>query len=478
MNDRCLYSSSLIIILTVLISAGCQSYTAERSAITRAWRSGDFESAVSGVTKQANRNANTKDALLWRLEEGTVHRVANNLLESNEAFDEAESLVNKFEEEAKTRISRETVAMFSNQANLPYRGHAYEKIMMNTYKALNYLQLGESDRARVELNRAFQRQENAVIENQERLEEAVETAEAAEQGDLATDGTVQGYDVERARRDSRFSERTEQLMADIDSRLRPYADYVNPFAVFMDGVYFAHLGVDASDIERARKSFERVASMSPSPYIREDLAMAERIANGEPADAVTYIIFEKGEAPTREEIKIEIPLYLFSTVSYVGAAFPKLKFHRSRIPDLTAQVASGDTYSGELLCSMDSVVAREFKNNWPVVVTKTLISAGVKAATGYAAEKSLEDEDWRIQLFAKALNVTMQSALNQADLRSWSTLPKEFTYIRMETPENGEIDLSAGIWNETVSVEPEKTHIIVVRGINDVAVKKLTQFTL
>jgi hypothetical protein len=40
---------------------------------------------------------------------------------------------------AKVRLGQETGALLSNQANLDYEGRAYDGIMLNTYKALNYL---------------------------------------------------------------------------------------------------------------------------------------------------------------------------------------------------------------------------------------------------------------------------------------------------------------------------------------------------
>ena len=36
--------------------------------------------------------------------------------------------------------------------------------------------------------------------------------------------------------------------------------------------------------------------------------MAERISNGEPVAPVTYVLFESGMAPKREEIRIDIPV--------------------------------------------------------------------------------------------------------------------------------------------------------------------------
>src|SRR5260221_10486850 len=48
------------------------------------------------------------------------------------------SCVNAWEEEAKVKLGAEVGAAFTNQANIPYRGRAYDKVMMNTYKAVGY----------------------------------------------------------------------------------------------------------------------------------------------------------------------------------------------------------------------------------------------------------------------------------------------------------------------------------------------------
>ena len=49
--------------------------------------------------------------------------------------------------------------------------------MMNTYKALNYLQLEDYEKARVEFFRAYERQRDAVNINSKRIEKAQEEGE-------------------------------------------------------------------------------------------------------------------------------------------------------------------------------------------------------------------------------------------------------------------------------------------------------------
>ncbi|MEI9962928.1 MAG: hypothetical protein WDM76_17975 [Limisphaerales bacterium] len=66
---------------------------------------------------------------------------------------------------------------------------------------------------------------------------------------------------------------------------------------------------DGSDLERAHKSFERVSAfLDNNEYIKQDLAMVDGLLNGKPLTPTTYVIFETGCAPIRDQIRIDIPI--------------------------------------------------------------------------------------------------------------------------------------------------------------------------
>lgn len=474
------YIKLLALASGLAILTGCGSYEKQSAGMYGAWQSGNAETATIEVTKQAEKAAGSRDELLWRLEQGTIMATAGNLEGSTEAFNTAEEIVNKYEEQAKVKVASKGASLLTNQTVLPYRGRGYDKIMMNTYKALNLMQLQDFDGARVELNRTFQRQSDAVAENQKRIEEAVAKAEASKEGNLTgEDGkSAPKYDVEKAQQDPKFAAASGEMLADIEKRILPYADYVNPFSVFLDGVYFTHAGLDSADVERARKSFERVRSMSPGSYIDQDYVMAEQLADGVQPAPLTYVLFATGSAPTRDEIRIDIPLFLVSSVSYAGAAFPKLQYHENYIPQLTAIDDNGNTHVSERLCSMDAVISKDFKNAWPSVLTNTLLTTATKAIAGKLLEDSVRNEDWKVRLIAKAANIGFQAATNRADLRTWTTLPKEFAYVRIPTPESGVTQLKIGLHEATVEVAPGKTNVIMVRSVNQMTVPVVNSFTL
>ena len=159
--------------------------------------------------------------------------------------------------------------------------------MLNTYEALNYLALGEPDKARPELIRAYERQQDAVEENKKRIEKIQDEA-ASDTNSVA---------IEKAQQDPKFQSAIQSNYTYLDN-LKAYADYVNPFTVYLDGLYFMANATDASDLERAHKSFERVQGfIGNNDYIKQDLGAVDALMNGKPLAPTTYIIFETGCAP-------------------------------------------------------------------------------------------------------------------------------------------------------------------------------------
>lgn len=467
----------LVSIIFLALLSGCQTYNDKSAQMSVAWSMGDYEAAKVAVASQVG-SSKKRDLILWRLEQGAIHQMADEPHESNLAFDAAESHVDDYELQAKIKVGSEASAIFTNQAKLPYRGKEFDKIMMNVYKATNFMALGEVENARVEFNRVYQRQKNAVESNARRIQEANDIADAAKRGELKDKGKKVNYNVDLAMKDPKVAAKTSNMLAAVDARILPYADYVNPYATFLEGVFFMHTAVNQSDAERAEGCFSRVRSMSPGTFIEEDYEQAKSVALGTTAEPVTYVIFATGSAPSLKEFRIDLPLFLVSNVTYAGVAVPQLDYRDNYVTHLTAQTSSGDSYTTELVSSMDVIVSKEFKNDWPNVLTKTLISAGVKATAGYIAEQAVKDEGWAVQLAVQLANATMQAALNRADVRTWTTLPKQFQYARIPTPIDGNLELKIGTWTHSAKVDANKTQILMVRSINPETAPKISQLAL
>ena len=76
---------ALPLVAAALFATGCQTYQQQNKVIVY-WNQGDLTNAVVEAKKQADHNANDKDAIIWRLEDGAVLRAAG-LLKQKERRD-------------------------------------------------------------------------------------------------------------------------------------------------------------------------------------------------------------------------------------------------------------------------------------------------------------------------------------------------------------------------------------------------------
>lgn len=409
-----------------------------------AWKSGDLPRADAESKKLVEKNQKGKDSIIYQLERGAILAGNQQPGPSTVAFDEAEKGIDEFAAKAKTSVGDEVLSGALDPTMIAYRGHAYDGIMMNAYKALNFLREGEGEKAKVELTRASQRQIDAVEANKRRIER--EAAELEKRKDKQK--------IQKAEEDDRLKQQLEEVYGDLD-QLKPYANYENPYAVYLDGLVTMAVSTSLADNDYARKAFERAMGFEPeNPHLKADLAAMEGVVAGQAIPPTTYVIFETGSAPTRDQVKIQFPIP--GVGSYFAAAFPKLRFNDDFARYL--EVSYGATNDKSvLLASMDSVIGREFQNDLPGMKTRSLATAAGRAtAMGFAGT------------LGKALVVTLELFFGDADLRTWVTLPKEVQVCRFATPEDRKLVLTAPGGNQRTEVTVGEGHfnLVHVRSIN------------
>lgn len=459
---------TLLAVALGMLATGCKTYQ-QQNGVLPLYRAGNLTNAVVQAQKMAQENAKNKDAVIWLLEEAAVMRANGQYEDSNKAFDQAEQKIDDYSEKAKVRLSEETGAFLSNQANLPYEGRYYDGIMLDTYRALNYLALGDYEKARPAIIRAYQRQQDAVEDNKRRIEKTQAAAEKDKNN----------KSIEKAQNNPKLQGAMQTNYMNLDS-LKPYADYVNPFTVYLDGLYFMANAADASDLERAHKSLERVGGMVDNDYIKQDLAAMDGLLNGKPLPPTTYIIFETGCAPERDQFRLDLPLvYPGLGLASFNAAFPTLKFQDNYAPSLTVS-AGGNSENTALLSSMDSVIGLDFKNELPLVITKTIASSITKTVAEQLSAQAAGQAGGSLAKFGvQIFGAIYNASVNIADERTWTTLPKEFQFCRLPTPADRKLEVS--IPNgapQTVMLGDGVINLVYVKSIGPATPLVISQFKL
>ena len=458
-----------------LLLGGCQTYVEGNRSAAGAWQRGDVSGAADQYAAMAQR-APSRDAVVWRLEEGAAWRAAGEFRKSNQALGVAEAGMDEYERRAKVSLSDEATALLSNQAQLPYEGRIYDKVMLNTYRALNFLHLKDRSGARVEFNRVLRRQEDAVNVKRKRIAREQAALEAEQRSEPRASGMANSPEVRR---------RLDSLYGSLD-RYRADASYRNPFAAYLRGLFFATHSTGPADLEIARHDLREAAAMIGSdPVIESELRRVEDRFAGKSLRPRVHIVFETGRAPVRDQERIDLPLILAGgvgdgNVPYVGAAFPVLRPQYDYLSALNV-TAAGRTAQTRLLADMDAIIGKEFADELPLVITKTLLSSASKAAVSYAVNKAARQKGKRDDFggFLAQLATTLyQAASNVADTRTWTTLPKQIQFTAVELPADRKVRLSGGNVNSEIVLQPGNEILLYVKSISPHAPLLVTQTTL
>lgn len=454
------------VLLLGLGSTGCSTYATKTESYRQSWQAGQYEQAAKAFGSKADSVSNGRDAVIWRLEHAAALRAAGRYEESNRAFEQAEARMAEYSSRAKVHVATEAMATMTTPANIPYEGRAYDRIMAATYRALNYLALGKPDSARPALLKAYQYQQDAVAENARRIERAQKDAESSSHA-----GSVR-----QTQNNPQFQSTVNSLYSK-NAALRPYSEYVNPFTVWLDGAFFCATANDLSDLERAHKSFERALAFNPGhAALRADLEGCERRLKGEPQEAITYVVFETGRAPIRQQIRIDIPI-IFANVSYVGTAWPVLETQSGNLLTLAVNTGQYRLNTGTV-ASMDSVVSRDFEDEKPAIITRTIISTLAKGAAAFAANEAASQHDEGLGVLIRIATLAYQASVNIADTRTWTTLPKEFQMARFPTPANRRIEIQGGSGSQAVTIEDGRVNLVYVHSVSSYAPLRVTQMKL
>ena len=150
------------LLLSTALLCAC-GYDRKMSGVIAAYDSGQYQQAATNMHPLLQESSDAPiNGVVFNLDGGSVLRAADDLPGSMKCFDTAYATVRPYlDQEAETKITEEAAAVVTNQTVRTYRGTTYDRILLNTFQALNYLQLGQPDKANVELNRALLWQQRA-----------------------------------------------------------------------------------------------------------------------------------------------------------------------------------------------------------------------------------------------------------------------------------------------------------------------------
>lgn len=395
------------LLITCLI-IGCGGYKMQDLQI--ALEAGEPEKAYTNLQK----NSPKKPDIPFLFELGLVAHYANHFPESNAALDQAETIA---EDRYTKSVSKEVGSLVTSDKLRPYSGTRYERLLSHYYRALNYVYQGQLDGALVECRRA-----TALI------------------------NYFKGED-------------------------ETYDFFGAGFLAYLSGVLFEATGEwnDAyisykQAAEYYRNAAEKTGVEMPEDIGRSLVRLAHKLGftdelaryqeqYGEfsvhPANTGELILFyESGYVPSKGEEALTFPIlktddvddkkFVPTLMGRAGRPYKEVELEyllRVAIPTIDSnrplfsgiEVAAGAaTANGALVGDVESIAIETFNAQRTGILLRTL----VRAVGKYLIYRRANKENEALGLLVNLAGVVTE----QADTRSWQTLPNQIFMVRMPLP--------------------------------------------
>lgn len=395
----------------LVFGASCASSYRQLDDTLELYRRGDLEGAAELIQSPEfdDEREGDRHGVLWWLETGKVLHDVGQFEESEAAFVQADARIRMQDQRASMSISEEVASLLTTQQARTFEARHWQKILLESYRAMNQLALGDLDEALVMARRSYARQADAVFDKGKEIEKREQATEgkAVDEEGLMSQGSVQ------------------DLLAPVQSRITPaYADYANPFTSYLAAL----LQWADGDQTRAIVDLEKAQGMAPDNAFVE--ALVTELQAGYPLATKTgrvYVIFENGLAPDRVETGIAI----ITPNGYSSIKLPMLAYND---PAVEALELSGD--GGELnlrtapLADVDAMVSVDFADELPGIVVRTVLSIVTKEVT----TKQMRDND---QTLGFLVGSVWKAMTEGADLRTWRTVGSRFEVAHFDRPADG-----------------------------------------
>lgn len=142
MVERC--GAFVIFCVSLLVMAGCATYRGNMQSVDQALAAQQPAAALKALTPLSGG----RNQVLYLLNKGMILRIQGDYAGSVDAFEAAKPLMEYLEA---TSVSENIGALTLSENLRSYQGALYERLLLHVYQALNYLQLGQPDSARVEV---------------------------------------------------------------------------------------------------------------------------------------------------------------------------------------------------------------------------------------------------------------------------------------------------------------------------------------
>ncbi len=407
--------------------------------IDAATAAGDYAGADAIIESEKEQYRGNHE-LLYYFDKGSILQMQGDYNASTQFLEKAEL---KIESLYTKSVTGQIGSYFSNDMNLPYEGEDFEQVMVNVLKCLNFMYKGDMQSARIEVRKV----DNVL-----------------------------------------------NKLSDIYGGKNIYKQ--DAFALYLSGICFESLGEYDNALIAYRKSLEAynqyysLYGTQVPEIVKYDILRCAKAAGMEDR-VVQYkkdfnmpdyqpqilpqgygeaiIVIYSGMAPFKKSVYIQAPIRNETTgkQAVIRVAFPQFVARPSVVIGAEADI-NGSITKGFEAQNITAIAYKNLENKNGLIKLKAI----ARAAAKYWASMAISDNG-RNEGVALLANI-YSLASEQADTRSWRTLPGNFFLIRTVLPAgknnmNIKLNLASGSVREvplTVTIKNGKKTVLPLYALN------------
>ncbi|MBA2484634.1 MAG: hypothetical protein H0V35_00780 [Nitrospira sp.] len=424
------------------VFSGCGLSSNHYSLIDQSLLANDPRRA-DAIMAQAESQYGSRNRLLYNMDRGMTLHLAGDYVQSNSQLENAAQDV----ERLYTRSVRtETAAFLTSDNLLPYEGDAYEHVMINVIKALNYAAMGQTMEAVVEA-RQIDHRLNVLSDRVREKDGYREDAFARyltgvlyeATGDLnnAFIAYRHAYDIYKATLSWARTPLPSMLPADLlrtTDALHMTGEFDEYRRLFPEARWVSTL--EHPDLAQVVViSYNGRAPRKGDNYLDLPLSLS----------ALQLVLLNRGvvHSSNRQERRAADSILYGLNGRVVRVALPRLIPQKTQVmhEDVTLIPRMGEAIAGkfELVYNGTAMAEKSLSDRLPGITTKALARAALKFAAAEGATRGAQhavnkgDAQW-VGLVVGLLAHGLAVASEEADKRSWRTLPDEIQISRLWVP--------------------------------------------
>ena len=466
---------SLFVVLAFVLLAGCGPSIDRYLLIDASLRAHDPKGA-DGIVQQAEKEYGEKSRVLYGMDRGMMLHLAGEYEQSNAVLEQAEEELDRLYTK---KIRTETLAFMTNDTALPYEGDSYEQVLINVLKALNYAQLGQWQDALVEARRIDHRL-NVLSDQTQKT---------------------------NAYRDDGFARYLSGILYERTGDVNnAFIAYRKAYETFDAARSWSHTAVPSQlreDLLRTAEALHFTQELAEYRSLFPDTKWETSQALQQLAQVI--VISYNGRAPRKEDQFLDLPISsdalqlvllnrgvsqfnrqsnrrmdsLFYGLNgrVVRVALPRLVPQKTHIAvdavSLTPEYGGHVMVRSELVNNVTALADKALSERMAGITAKALARAGTKfvaaeAITSGSQQLAGRDAGSLVGLLVGLLTKGFAVASEEADKRSWQTLPDEIHLGRVWVPPGryqvrGFHDPLKPEGVRTLSLEPGETSVLIQR---------------